>query len=192
MTANHESVHAARRAARWLLQAVIACAALSPAASPAAFIPNPGPGPGPGPGALFQLYTIPGAFDDHSGEGTMFFCTSLETAKTIHIQVELRTALNVLRNPGANNGAVDVAPGQTVTIGTHDSPAFAENAVLTLSGGNASDGSARIWSNSAKVMCAAVLIRDSFPLPAAPGINGPAPQAMVELKMIKGKFQTGD
>ena len=146
-------------------------------------------------GADVVAEALPGAFDNTAvNEGTEFFCTSLKTAKIVHLGVELRDAVNQPRNPGANNGAIAIAPGQTVTIGTHDSPAFDEDVVHSLVlTGSTSDGSARIWSNSVKVMCSALLIRDAVAMgPRGPGSDGPAPTGMVELKVVKAKFQTGD
>ncbi len=189
MNASRLSATAARRAF-WLVNAAMAYTLLAPTPSTAVVIPNPGPVPQ----ATFQLYTIPGAFERTSMKrGTFFFCTSLETQKVAHIRVDLRDALGKSRNIGANNGAADIAPGQTVTIATHDSPAFAEDVILSLSPSAAdADGSARIVSNTTKVMCSAILVQDQLGVEVATGANGPPPAAMHTLRIIKAGFQTGD
>jgi hypothetical protein len=181
MTTNHLSFDALRRAMPWLLCTAIACAVLAPA-SRAAIVINPG---GPRPQVLFNLFSIPGVYGTGSlaGSGfleTEFFCTSLETTDTIHMGVQLRNFDGTVVNTG-KSGEIDLAPGQTATIGTNDAIAFAEDQVLTLKH-VAEVGSARIFANSMKLMCAAVLFQN----------DGAPPSSMVELKVIKANFQTGD
>ena len=190
MTSSRLSATAARRAFPWLVNAAMACTLLAPASSTAIVLPNPGSVPQ----ATFQLYTIPGAYEEASMKrGTFFFCTNLETQKAAHIRVDMRDALGNPRNTGAQNGAADIAPGQTVTIATHDSPAFAEDVIMSVGPSTyGEDGSARISSNTTKVMCSAILVQDQLGVEVATGANGPPPAAMHTLRIIKANFQTGD
>jgi len=184
MTTNHLSTDALRRAMPWLLYTAIACTALAPTRSSAAILINPGPG-SPRPQVLFTLFSIPGVYGSaaQSGSGyleTEFFCTSLEPTASIHMGVQIRNFEGTIVNTG-KSGEIDVAPGQTVTLGTSDSLAFEEDQVITMSH-VAEIGSAFIYANSMKLMCAAVLFQN----------NGAPPSSMVELKVIKANFQTGD
>jgi len=145
MTTNHLSVDAVRRAMPWLLCSAIACAVLAPA-SRAAIVINPG---GPRPQVLFNLFSIPGVYGTGSlaGSGfleTEFFCTSLATKGTVHMGIDILDGDGVKRNKGKNNGVRDLNPGQTVILGTFDSPAFAEDDVMTFDG-PVEPGSARIF-----------------------------------------------
>jgi hypothetical protein len=181
MTTTHSTIQVLRRAMPWLMFTAIACMLLSPARSTAVVI-QPG---GPRPQVLFNLYSIPGVYGtgtqtDSGLLETEFFCTSLETKDTIHMVVELRDFSGVVRTTG-NGGKIDVAPGQTVTIGTEFAPAFADDQLLTLSH-VVEVGSARIAASSMKLTCAAVLFLN----------DGVQPSSMVELKVIKANFQTGD
>jgi hypothetical protein len=176
MTINGHATHPQRRSMPSLI-AIALTAALLPSLVSAATVIDPSPKT---PHVTFQLFQIPGVY----GSGYMtteFFCTSLETKDIIRVGIDVLDDDGVVRNPGATNGKLDVGPGQTVTISAGDSPAFSEDQVLTLSH-SVENGSARIYSNSHKLMCGAVLVEN----------EGAPPAAMVELRVIKAKFQTGD
>ena len=180
MTIISLSTDVLRRAMPWLMYTAIACTVLAPARGSAIQID-----PAPKPQVLFNLFSIPGVYGAGSEAGTgfletEFFCTSLEPTAAIHMGVQIRNFDGTVVNTG-KSGEIDLAPGQTVTIGTNDALAFAEDQVLTMSH-VAEVGSARIFADSTKLMCAAVLFEN----------DGAPPSSMVELKVIKAKFQTGD
>ena len=180
MTTTHLFLDAPRRAMPWLLYTAIACVMLAPARGSAVLI-----GPGPHAQVLFNVFAIPGVYGAGAQNGsgfleTEFFCTSLDAKNSIHMGIQIRNFDGSVVSTG-KSGEIDVAPGQTVTLGTNDALAFDEDQVIALSH-VAEVGSARIYANSTKLMCAAVLFQN----------NGAPPSSMVELKMIKGNFQSGD
>lgn len=181
MTTNHLSTDALRRAMPWLLYTAIACTVLAPSRSSAILI-NFGPAR---PQVLFNIFSIPGVYGAGAPNGsgfleTEFFCTNLEPTASIHIGIQIRNFDGTVVSTG-KSGEIDVAPGQTVTLGTNNALAFDEDQVIALSH-VAEVGSAHIYANSTKLMCAAVLFQN----------NGAPPSSMVELKVIKASFQTGD
>lgn len=100
--------------------------------------------------------SIPGVIKRGRNQ-TDFFCTSLASVP-IHVGVQVFDVDGRLLNDvGTGNGAVlGVAPGATVTLGTTGSAGFLETATISISG--TAQGSARIVSTSADVLCSALVL----------------------------------
>lgn len=99
---------------------------------------------------------LPGAVKRGRVE-TVFFCTSIAN-RNIDVGVEVFAQDGTRRNDvAAGNGAIlDVAPGQTVTIGTTGTGAFLESTVIVMDG--VAQGLARIVSTSPELLCTALLL----------------------------------
>ena len=88
---------------------------------------------------------------------TVFTCTSLESAAslTVGVQVFTYTGVEVTVQPAAQT----LKPGQTAAISTHRVAGLLSSDILDLGGKTVPGGSARIISTSKKVMCSAILTR---------------------------------
>ena len=105
-----------------------------------------------------HVYSVPGVIKLGVFE-TLFMCTSAETEETIRVGVEVfdDAGGNPANDVGAGEGAIDVGPGETVTIATGNTAAFVEDTIIPLNV-NMSGGSARIVSTSKKIICTAMLV----------------------------------
>ncbi len=138
--------------------------------------------------ATRHVYTVTGVMKNNNLE-TDFICTSLEPFNTIRVGVEVFTATG--GNPmndvssGVGDGAQDVLPGTTVTIGTGNTLGIHEDEVISaaaLPAGSLKNGSARILATSSKIICNAIVADD---------LSDP-PTSMVPLKVFAKKKQSGD
>lgn len=117
---------------------------------------------------------------------TDFMCTSLETTITFKFGVEVFSEnggppLNIVNAPTLD-GVETLAPGESRTIGTRATVGVHEDQVIAaLAGVSVKNGSARIVSESTRIMCSA-LVLDKL---------GDPPASMAELKVIRKK-QKGD
>jgi hypothetical protein len=135
-----------------------------------------------------HVFTVPGVMKNNNLE-TEFVCTSLETTLSVRIGVEIFGAaggspLNNV-NEGFGDGAQDIGPGGTLTIGTGNTLGIHEDEVITptaLPAGSVKNGSARILATSTKIVCNAFLTDDT----------SDPPVSMVPLKTIAKRRQNGD
>lgn len=106
---------------------------------------------------------------------TDFVCTSF-AANPVHVGVEIFDQNGALQNDvGAGVGAVlNVAPGQTITLGTSATAAYLETAVIPLATG--SQGSARVVATDDAVRCNVMLLDDAVTPPVALATMGPGIQ----------------
>ncbi len=104
---------------------------------------------------------------------TEFQCTALDSAP-VDIGVEVFGPDGTLKNDvHAGNGALlNVAPAQTVTIGTSGTAAYLESAVISLP--SVSQGSARIVASSERVTCNALVLDDTGTPPVSISAFGDA------------------
>lgn len=127
------------------------------------------------------IYVVPGVFDSGhgplTGEATTFLCSNLSGATQ---QIRFR----VLRPGGV--GAVDkvysFAKGQTLTVSTHNTLPFAEDAVLSTFG--VLGGMAVIFATSGGVYCSAFLV-DA----AATSFSGLGVLHMVRFNPVPGSVE---
>jgi hypothetical protein len=136
------------------------------------------------------IYTVTGVTANRGNAGpqleTAIICTNLETSRAVHIGVEFfgRNGGNPLNNISAANGEIlNVPAGATRTFGTQNSTSFQEDEVDFIGDVAINQGSARIVSTSAKLLCTAFLIDNN----AAAGENN-----MAQLNIIKKAAQKGD
>ena len=110
------------------------------------------------------VYSVPGVIRFGNLE-TVFTCTSVETANTVRIGVQLFDRLGASMNDlSAGDGVVFVAaanpeipPGMTVTITTGPVNGVAYDQYI-VGGGQVRNGSARILSTSTRIICTAMVI----------------------------------
>ena len=127
------------------------------------------------------IYAVPGVFDSGegplTGEATTFLCSNLSGASQ-------QIRFSVFRPGGA--AAVDkvysFSKAQTLTISTHDTRPFAENAVLSTFG--VFGGVALILATSGGVYCSAFLV-DA----AAPSFSGLGVLHMVRFNPVPGSME---
>ena len=127
------------------------------------------------------LYTVVGVRDS-ANLATSFLCTSTERSggNRILIGIEVFLWNDDLRNDVTlGQGVVNVVPGGTVTLSTHDTNAFVED--NDISTGSVDQGSARIFATSKNVLCAAMILD---------AINNP-PTSMVMLPVFRATKQGG-
>lgn len=135
-----------------------------------------------------HVFTVPGVMKNNNLE-TEFICTSLETLSTIRIGVEIFSAaggapLNDV-NEGVGDGAQDIGPGGTLSIGTGNTLGIHEDEVISITAlpaGSVKNGSARIVATSTKIACNAFLTDDT----------SDPPVSMMPLKVIAKRRQNGD
>lgn len=162
---------------------VVLDSALAPPASMAGILGWGATGPGPGPtlpnplpqfsdgkGSV-HIMTVPGALKRDQLQ-TEIMCSSLDSVP-VDIGAEIFAADGTLLNDiNADVGAVlNVAPGQTVTIGTSATLAFLESTVIPLN--NGLQGAARIVASSSDVRCNVFTVDDALTPPAALGVFYP-------------------
>ena len=130
--------------------------------------------------ATKHVFSVPGVIKGGSLD-TLFLCTSTST-DTIRIGVEVFGPAGSLQNNVAGgDGAIDVAPGATVTIGTGLTAGIATDTFIgALS--FVQNGSARIVSTSTSILCTAQVV----------DFVGSPPASMTSLPMIKKTTQKGD
>jgi hypothetical protein len=109
---------------------------------------------------------------------TDFLCTSF-AVHPVHVGVEVFAADGARMNDvHAGVGAVlNVAPGQTVTIGTSATAAFLETSVIPLVA--VSQGSARVVATSERVRCNAIVLDDAVTPPTSVATLVPGTQPVV-------------
>ncbi len=133
-----------------------------------------------------HVFTVPGVVKNNHLE-TEFICTSLETTTSVRVGVEVFAAgggapLNNVAE-GVGDGAADVLPGATVTVGTGNTVGIHEDNVISgLGAGTVKNGSARVVSTSSRITCT-VFVADEL---------GDPPASMVGLKVIVKKKQSGE
>lgn len=129
------------------------------------------------------MFIAPGVIKNNGIE-TAFMCTSLEAGPvTVAVEVfapEGGAALNNVAT-GTGNGALAVAPGETVTISTGTSVGLHED--LPITGlANVKNGSARILSTSTRILCTGLLVEKL----------GSTPATISTLKIFARRKQNGD
>ena len=130
-------------------------------------------------------FSVPGVIANQGGLQTVFMCTSMERTRLINIGVEVFDTLSgaPLNDISAGNGHQVLNPGQTMTLETNNSvSATFTSAGLSLGGGLAGQGSARIVSTSGNIICTAIIMSQA----------GTPPTSMAPLTVIKKRKQKGD
>jgi hypothetical protein len=115
-------------------------------------IPNIGPG-----SAL--IYTTTGVQQNDGLIGSVFMCTSTASSSiTIAVEVFANTGGSPLNDVTTGNGRATMSPGVTYTFGTGGSGfagIFTDQQIGGL--GGVQNGSARVISTSAKIICTAMV-----------------------------------
>lgn len=133
-----------------------------------------------------HVYTIPGVIKNNNLE-TVVVCTSLETINSFRFAVEVFAStggapLNTAGVPTLN-GADTLAPGETRAIGTDNTVGIHEDKVIAgLAPASLRNGSARVVSESTRIVCNAWAVDE---------LNDP-PASSIALKVMKAKKQNGD
>ncbi len=134
-----------------------------------------------------SLYIVPGVTKNNSIE-TEFSCTSTDLAP-VRVAVEIFDASGVgpLNDVavGSADGAADLLPGGTVTIGTGNTVGIHETKIISFASSgvrNVKSGSARIVATSRRVLCTAFIVDDT---------TQPV-TSMATLKVFGRKRQNGD
>ncbi len=133
-----------------------------------------------------HVYTIPGVIRNNNLE-TVFVCTSLENVNSFRFAVEVFAATGgaPLNNAGipSLNGADTLAPGETRTVGTDNTVGIHEDTIITgLAAASLRNGSARIVSESTRIVCNAWVVDEL----------GNPPASSLALKVMKARKQSGD
>lgn len=158
---------------RGLCLAVLLALAAQPAAAGIGDSPLP---VFPDGSASVVVYRVAGVVKRTRAQ-TDFLCTSLDS-RPVHVGVEIFGPDGArLNDVHAGIGvAANVAPGQTVTIGTSATAALLETVTIPLT--NVSQGSARVVASSDMVRCNAVILDDAVspPVSVASLSQGTQPQ----------------
>lgn len=169
----------------WALRSATLLSLASTAAN-AGVVDSPTPTLSVGGSPSRHVYTIPGVIKNNNLE-TVVVCTSLETANSFRFAVEVfpATGGSPLNSAGVPtlNGADTLAPGETRTVGTDNTVAMHEDAVIGgLPAASLRNGSARVVSESTRIACSAWVVDE---------LNDP-PASALALKVIKARKQSGD
>ena len=124
--------------------------------------------------STMHVFTVPGVVKNNNLE-TEFVCTSMSSVwARVAVEVFPASSMSTPIAPGNNvavgvgDGAVDVPPGGTVTIGTGNTTGIHEDEVIVgLAAGSVKNGSARILSTSKLLTCTAFVADDISDPPAA-------------------------
>ena len=129
-------------------------------------------------------FSVPGVVANKGGLSTVIMCTSMEKTERIHIGVEVfdRPPGPPLNDISAGNGVVFADPGGTRTFEIDNVDATVGDVLVGVGGNQVDQGSARIVSTSAKIICSALLMSEA----------GTPPTSMTSLQVIKKSNQKGD
>lgn len=144
-----------------------------------------------------HLWTVPGVIR-RNGMVTTFICTNIgPVAADIGVQVFDDTGtpqndFSVAPAPGTCNGAILNVPSfGTVSIAVSGTAQLHEDCIISM--GSLLNGSAKIFSNSKRVACNALVI-DRANVVEDPGTGLPTgvSPSLTSLKVIRAKKQFGD
>lgn len=128
-------------------------------------------------------YIVTGVVDNNASIATAVFCTNLDTVDgEIAVQVFNWNDAPLNDVTVNTNGSYPFLSGNTVTIVTSSVASLNEDETLTLAGGYADTGAARILSTVKKLVCTAQVIDR---------INTP-PTSAVQLPVFRKGKQKGD